>query len=197
MNATATEDRTDVVEDEEIIVPESTPFLTIPAGVYTAALVGFKTVDKPAWKVAQQRAQAEKQDQEIDNQQWRWVFRVTEGDYAGTELQDFTNRSWHENAKAHKHAAALLGVPTLTPGVALSTRALAGKLCQVWVNEVESKKEAGQFRNYVDKCVAMPTPRMRPQKPQNGAQAHTGATVQLPGYPAPDDDIPFGPEDGA
>lgn len=189
MNATATEDRTDVVEDEEIIVPESTPFLTIPPGVYTAALVGFKTVDKPAWRL--------KGEEDEDRQQWRWVFRITEGEYAGTELQEFTNRTWHEKAKAHKHAAALLGVPTLTPGIGLSTRALAGKVCQLWVTEVESKKEAGQFRNYVDKATPMPTPRMRPGRPQNGAQTHTGTTVQLDGYPAPDDDISFGPEDGA
>jgi hypothetical protein len=174
----ATDEKTDVVEDIEIEVPTTASFETMPPGTYNAKLVGLKVVPKPDWKL--------KGEEGEDREQWEWTFMVTDGDYAGSRLKDFTNRTWHERAKAHKHAAALLGVPTLPVGVGMSTGQLAGKTCQLWVTEVESKKNPGEFRNYIDKVTPTPTPRMRPQRKQE-------QRVQLDGYPTDEggDEIEF------
>ncbi len=181
-----TQEKQDVIEDEPIDVPEQRVFETIPPGTYNARLVAFRTTDLPAWKL--------KGEEGEDKYQWEWVFEITDGEYQGTRLTDWTTRKWHEKAKAHKHAAALLGVPTLTPGVNKSTRELAGKSAQLWVTEVESKKEPGQFRNYIDKVTPTPTPRMRPVKEQDKRQREAVPRQQLAGYPSPggdDDDIQF------
>lgn len=181
MNAT-TEEKTLAFDDLDIEVPAAGgDFETIPAGMYNARLVGFTVTDKPDWKLTGEEGE--------DKQQWQWTFEITEGDYAGTRLVEFTNRTWHEKAKAHKHAAALMGVPTLPVGMGMSTRQFAGRTCQVWVVEKESKKSPGTFRNYVEKVTPTPQPRMRPQKP---AQAATRPQVQLEDYPRDEDgDIEF------
>lgn len=194
MNGTDTqrEQIEDVIEDEEINVPEAHVFETIPPGTYIAKLVSFRTVDKPAWKLT--GAEGE------DKMQYEWRFLITEGEYAGIKLTDYTNRTFHEKAKAHKHAAALLGVPSLTPGVNRSTRELAGKSAQVWVTEVESKKEPGTYRNYVDKLLPLPAARQRrnaidtgsgnaasPSPADQKRQREAVPRRQLPGYPTDQD----------
>lgn len=179
------------IEDMEIEVPEAPEFYTVPPGMYNAVLVKLKRIPKPAWKL--------KGDEETDDDkhQIEWGFRITGGEDDGIIITDFTNLTWHPKATAHKHAAALLGVPELAVGVGLSTGELANKPCQIWVIEKSLKDKPKELRNYIREVTPMPTPRMRPQKPQNGSQSRVGATVQLDGYPAPDDDISFGPEDGA
>lgn len=145
------------VEDLNIEVPVSgADFEAIPEGVYPARLVGFRTVDKPDWKL--------KGEENEDKEQWVWRFEITGGgEYAGVVLQDYTNRSWHPKSKAHKHAAALFGVPELTPDVAVSTGQLAGRACQLWVIEKDIK---GTMRNFIDKVTPAPKPRQR-QQPQS------------------------------
>lgn len=178
---TPMETKEDVIEDEEIIVPEKPEFLTIPPGTYKAKLVAFKTTDKPDFKL--------KGEEGEDKKQWAWTFVIVEGEYEGTRLTDYTNRTWHEKAKAHKHAAALLGVPTLVAGVNVSTRELGGKVGLLWVTEVESKKNPGEFRNYITKVTPLPTPRMRPTRPQATQSARVGGpAVVLPDYPQGDEE---------
>lgn len=180
----ATEEKVLAFDDLDIDVPTGGDFETIPAGMYNARLVGFTVTDKPDWKLTGEEGE--------DKQQWEWTFELVDGDYQGTRLKNYTNRSWHEKANAHKHAAALLGVPTLPVGVGMSTRQLAGKPCQVWVIEKGTKKDPNDLRNYVDKVTPMPTPRMRPIRPQSAPQPQ-GPLVHLPGYPGDEDeeDIAF------
>ncbi len=187
MNNTATETQSDelVFEDEEVTVPESGgDFATIPAGVYNAKLVGFKREPKPDWKL-------KGDEDENGKQQFKWTWIVTDGEFSGTYLTDWTNISWHEKATSHKYAAALLGVPTLPVGVGMSTRSLAGRTCQLWVTETPTKKDPSVFRNYVDKCTPTPTPRMRPQKEQDKRGREAVPRQQLAGYSADDlDEVP-------
>jgi cation diffusion facilitator CzcD-associated flavoprotein CzcO len=184
MNGTQTNTTEEAFDDLDILVPAAGDDYqeTIPAGMYSARLIKFKRVPKPDWKL--------KGDEETDDDrhQFEWGFQITGGDYDGIKLNDYTNISWHEKATAHKHAAALLGVPALTPDVALSTRALAGKPCQLWVVEKPTKKDPAVFRNWIDKVVSIPAPRPRPQRPPQPSQA---PPVQLKGYPPPDGDAEF------
>lgn len=172
MNATE-----ETFEDIAMDVPASgEDFFTIPPGMYPAKLVGLKVVPKPDWKLTG--------EEETDDQknQIQWTFQIQGGDYDGVKLSDYTNISWHPKATAHKHAAALLGVPELAVGVGSSTRQLAGRTCQIWVVEKTNKK--GDQRNYVEKVTPTPTPRMRPQT-RSAAPQGTKAVgrVQLPDYP--------------
>ncbi len=179
MNNTATETQSDelVFEDEEVTVPESGgDFPTIPAGVYNAKLVGFKREPKPDWKL-------KGDEDENGKQQFAWTWEIVEGEYAGTHISDWTNISWHEKSNSHKYGAALMGVPTLPVGVGLSTKQFAGRLCQLWIVEVPTKKDATIFRNYVDKVLPAPTPRLRPHKPTEQRQREAVPRQQLAGYP--------------
>lgn len=150
MNATAEQ----TFEDVDISVPESNgDYETIPAGVYSARLVTFTTVDKPDWKI--------KGEEGEDRQQWEWGFVIMGGDYDGTTLKAWSNRSWHPKSTAHKWAAALLGVPELPVGSGMSTKQLANKACQLWVVEIEKKN--GDLMNKVEKVLPTPKPRQRQQ----------------------------------
>ncbi len=181
-------------EDIDIMVPQSgSDYLTIPAGIYNARLVGFKTLDKPDWKL--------KGEEGEDLQQWEWTFEVTDGEYQGTRIADWTNRVWGERAKAHAHAAALLGVPTLPVGVGMSTGQLAGKPCQIWVIEKPTKKDATIFRNYIEKVTPLPQARQRRNAIDQRQGVPTAADEkrhreavprqQLAGYPSDDlDEVP-------
>lgn len=184
MNGTQTNTTAEAFDDLDIVVPAGGDDFqeTIPAGMYSARLIKFKRVPKPDWKL--------KGDEETDDDrhQFEWGFQITGGDYDGIKLNDYTNISWHEKATAHKHAAALLGVPTLTPDVALSTRALAGRPCLLWVVEKPTKRDPNVMRNWIDKVTVQAAPRPRPQRAQNGTQA---PAVQLAGYPADEDEITF------
>ena len=150
-------------EDVEMEPPANgSSYETIPAGMYPARLVGFTTCDKPDWKLTG--------EEDEDKQQWQWVFEITDGEYAGLKINEYTNRSWHEKAKAHKHAAALLGVPELPVGQGLSTKTLANRTCQILVIEKGTKKDPNDLRNYVDKVLPTPAPRQRAQRPAQPAQ---------------------------
>lgn len=147
------------VEDIDIEVPQGgSDQEIIPQGMYTARLVKLKTVAKPDWKL--------KGEEGEDREQYEWVFEIVEGDWQGYRLNDYTNRTFHPKATAHKHAAALFGVPELVPGIHTSTRALAGKACQIWIIEKATQQGKGPIRNYIEKVTPMPTPRARPQRPQ-------------------------------
>jgi hypothetical protein len=157
--------------DVAIEVPQNgADYETIPEGVYPARLVGFKVTEKPEWAL--------KGEEGEDREQWAWRFEITGNGAEGVPLTDYTNRSWHPKSKAHKHAAALLGVPELTPDVAISTRQLAGKPCQLWVVEKQTKK--GDLRNYIDKVTPAPKPR---QRAQQAAQQPAVKRVQVQGLP--------------
>lgn len=174
-------------DDVEVNVNTSEPQETIPAGVYNARLVGFKSeVKKPDWKIT--GAEGE------DIYQYEWTLEITDGEFEGMRFRDFTNRTFHEKATAGKYAAALLGVPTLLPGMVDSTRALAGKTCQMWLVEVESKKVPGDFRNYIDKLLPTPSARNRPQRAQAQAQPAVKRVI-VPGLgdglDDAEEDIPF------
>lgn len=159
------------VEDMEIVVPDSGGEVwTIPAGAYPAELVRLKRVPKPDWKL---KGTEETDD---DKHQLEWGFRITSGEYEGVVLTDYTNISWHPKATAHKHAAALLGVPELAIGVGLSTGQLKGKPCQIWVIEKPLKNKPDEFRNYVEKVTIQSVARPRPQRQQ-------AERVQLDGFP--------------
>jgi hypothetical protein len=184
--ATPTATKQDVVEDVAIDVPEAPEFFTIPAGIYNVRLVGFKTVPKPSWKLTG--------EEDEDKEQYEWVLEIIDGEWVGMRFTDYTNRTFHPKATAHKHAAALLGVPELVPGVHSGTGALAGRTCQMWLTEkpIKNGDKKGEMRNWIDKLQPMPTPRMRPQRAQNGSQTQGGPAVRLPGYPQDDDDqVPF------
>lgn len=182
MNATVEE----TIEDMDIVVPTSNEdFELVPQGIYAAALVGLKVVPKPDWLLTGEETEEQKN-------QLHWTFQIQGGDFDGVKLSDFTNVTWHPKATAHKHAAALFGVPELTPGIATSTRQLAGRVCQIWV--VEKKNKKGEDRNYIDKATPLPVPRQRPQRPQS-TQTQAVPRVRLQGYPTDEGgDIPF--EDG-
>lgn len=155
----------DAFEDVSIEVPVSTEFETIPAGVYSARLIGFTTCDKPDWAL--------KGEEDEDKQQWKWTLEITDGDYAGTRLTEYTNRTWHEKGKAHRHAAALLNLPMLPVNQTGSTKQLANKPCQIWVVEKPTKKDPSVYRNYVDKILPVPAPRQRPTRAPQPLQATT------------------------
>jgi hypothetical protein len=164
------------------------PEETIPAGMYPATLVGFRVVDKPDWKLLQEQKNAPP-DKEIDLKQWEWTFEITGGDFAGVRLTDWTNRTLHEKATAHKHTAALLGVPNLEPSVTVKMKLLKGKACQLWVVEKATKKDPNVLRNFIDKVAPVPRPRTAPAR-----QAQRPAAVprvQLDGYPTDEPDIDF------
>lgn len=177
-----TDKQTPAFEDVEMEPPEGGGnFETIPAGMYPARLIGFTTCDKPDWKLTGEEGE--------DRQQWKWTFQIEGGDYDGWKLDEYTNRTWHERAKAHKHAAALLGVPELPVGQGLSTKVLAGKTCQLWVIEKGTKKDPNDLRNYIDKVVPTPTARMRPQtRPQAPQGTVKPLRVQVEGLPVDDPD---------
>lgn len=179
---TATDTQSDelLFEDEELIVPDAgIDFPTIPAGVYTGKLVGFRREPKPDWKL-------KGDEDENGKQQFKWTFVVTDGEYAGTDLVSWTNISWHEKSTAHKYGAALLGVPTLPVGVGMSTRQFAGRSCQLWVTEMPKKNDPTVFWNRVDKVLPLPAPRQRPQKPTEQRQREAVPRQQLPDYPVDD-----------
>lgn len=173
-NGTQTQAQADELafDDVDINVPSSAPQETIPAGVYTARLVGFKSdVPKPEWRLT--GAEGE------DTLQYEMTLEITEGEYAGMRFRDYMNRTFHEKATAGKYAAALLGVPTLTPGMVQSTGQLAGKVCQMWIVEKESKKTPGEFRNYIDKLLPLPVARQRPQRPaQDNVASRVSASMR-------------------
>jgi hypothetical protein len=150
-------------DDIAIIIPANgdDDFDPIPAGAYTGKLTNFRVVDKPEWKVEGDRVR--NPEREVDLKQWEWTFLLTEGEYAGEVLTDYTSRSWHERANAHKHAAALLDKPRLDPVEGLSTKQLIGKACQIWVT-VNTSQKTGKARNYVDKILPVPKPRLRSQR---------------------------------
>ena len=167
MDATATA-ATVQTDDIEIIIPAAgsgEEYEPVPSGAYPGKLVNFRVVDKPDWKVEQDLIR--NPEKPPDKCQWEWSFVITEGEYAGAELTDYTSRSWHERANAHKHAAALLGKPRLDPVEGLSTKQLIGRGCQIWVTESTSQK-TGKTRSYVDKILPMPTRTSRRQAPVEG-----------------------------
>lgn len=133
------------VEDIPIDVPTGggEPQEVIQEGIYQGRLVRLKVVDKPEWKL--------KGEENEDRQQWEWVFEIVGGKHAGHKLSDYTNRTFHEKATAHKHAAALLGVEHLDPRQHASTGILAGLVGNLWV--VKKKNTKGEFRNYIDKIT--------------------------------------------
>jgi hypothetical protein len=187
MNATKEELAFD---DVEVNVNTSTPQETIPAGVYNARLVGFKSeVKKPDWKIT--GAEGE------DIYQYEWTLEITDGEYEGMRFRDFTNRTFHEKATAGKYAAALMGVPVLLPGMLEGTGALAGKRCQMWLVEKENTKTPGQYRNYIDKLLPTPSPRNRPQRAQAAQQAQPAPAVKRVIVPGLGDGVyePDGEED--
>jgi hypothetical protein len=161
-------------DEVEMEVPSAGgDYETIPAGMYPATLVGFRVVDKPDWKLL-----TEQQDgKEVDPKQWEWTFEISGGDYQGVRLTDWTNRTLHEKATAHKHTAALLGVPTLEGGITVKMVHLKGKACQLWVVEKATKKDPNTLRNFIDKVTPVPRPRTKQ------AQRATVPVVALPGYP--------------
>jgi hypothetical protein len=177
-------------DDVEMEVPGSAgDYETIPAGMYPAALVGFRVVDKPDWKVLQEQQQkdGEGNTKVVDPQQWEWTFEITEGEYAGVRLTDWTNRSLHERATAHKHTAALLGVPSLEPTVTVKMKLLKGKACQLWVVEKATKKDPNTLRNFIERVAPVPAPRQRTNGRQGaqaaqrptGAGPHTSGSVEI------------------
>lgn len=162
-----------VIDDVEFIVPETGDFETMPAGAYPAKLIGFQIVDKPEWKLT--GADGE------DKQQWKWTYEVTDPEWEGKKLDNFTSRSLHPMSNGHKHAAALLGVPELHTGMG-STKMLIGRACQLIV--IEKANTKGEARNYINSILPAPKPRHREAKPR----------IALPGGPpassfAPGDEV--------
>jgi hypothetical protein len=165
------------------------PEETIPAGMYPATLIGFRVVEKPDWKIQQEMKNAP-EGKEIDPQQWEWTFEIPAGTYPNVTLEesvrltDWTNRTLHEKATAHKHTAALLGVPALEPSITVKMKLLKGKACQLWVVEKATKKDPNTLRNFIDKATPVPRPRQKQARP-------TVPVVSLPGYPQDEPDIDF------
>ena len=174
-------------DEVEMEVPSAGgDYETIPAGVYPATLIGFRVVDKPDWKLTG--------DEGEDKQQWEWTFEIPPGEYQNVSLAesvrltDWTNRTLHEKATAHKHTAALLGLSRLEPSVTVKMKLLRGKSCQLWVTEKATKKDPNTLRNFIDKV----TPAPKPRAGRTPAPA-TNKRVQLDGYPSDDEggDIEF------
>lgn len=117
----------------------------IPEGIYQGRLIRLKVVEKPEWKL--------KGEEGEDRQQFEWVFEITAGKHQGHRLNDYTNRTFHEKATAHKHAAALLGVDRLDPRVHTGTGMLAGRVGNLWV--IKKKTQKGDIRNYIDKITSV------------------------------------------
>lgn len=134
--------------DVPIEPPAEAEYEEIPSGIYMGTLVGFRQVEKPAWKL--QAELLRKPEKEPDNLQWQWSFEATvEG--VATPISDYTNRSWHSRSKAASYACALLDVPILPIGSGLSTQKLIGRPCQIWI--IEKAREDGSTRSYIDKIL--------------------------------------------
>lgn len=128
-------------EDVEIDVPtgSDTPYEAIPEDLYTVKLVGFKTVDKPEYKL--------KGEEGEDRKQWAWTVEIVDGPFAGKRFTDYTNRTWHEKATANHHAAAFLGKKTLEEPQGMTTRQLMYKVCRADIIVALNKKN--EERNYI------------------------------------------------
>jgi hypothetical protein len=158
------------VLDVPIEPPAEGDFEEIPSGIYPGTLVGFRQVEKPAWKI--QAELLRKPEKEPDKLQWQWNFEaIVEG--APVSIADYSNRSWHSRSKAAAHACALLDMPVLPVGAGLSTQKLVGRACQIWI--VEKPRDDGSSRSYIDKVLPVP-------KKRGAAPATAPAPVQeLPG----------------
>lgn len=169
-------------DDIPIDVPEGPEFEAIPSGAYVARLISFKVEDKPQWKIEKQERQEMAKDPDkrklpIDPRQHVWTFEITEDGWEGQKLSAWVNYSFHENSNSGKHIAALLDIPKVRPDMGLTTKALIGKPCQIFVTEYEGK-------NYIDKVLPAPKPRQR-----EAMAAHKGASKTPPEemLPGPDE----------
>lgn len=176
-----------VFEDVEFTAPAPQDFTTIPEDDYILECIGFQTVDKPQSRIEYEAKQKKKEIDQIDPQQWEWLWQVAEGDWLGETVKDWTNRSWHEKSTAGIYAAALAGLEKydrqdmINKGYA-STRALLGQRLKATVVEVENKE--GALRNYINSPRRLPATRPRPQRTasQNTSDPNAPAVpyIELP-----------------
>lgn len=168
---------------------------TIPEDTYQAVLVGFRSdVDKPDWKQQQELANLVRKNPDatladVDPKQYEFVFEISAGEYAGTRLAQYANRTFHEKSTAGKIAAALMGMDTFMRSVLQAqggTRILKGKPCRIDVVEKATKRDPNELRNYIQDVKRIPPKRNREttQKPATGR-------VQLDGFPTDQDEIAF------
>lgn len=149
----------------------------IDPGTHIAACVGWKTEDKPQWKLDQQRAQHP--EKEPDPRQWAITFEISDGEFEGRRLTTWENRTWHEKGKAAQIAAALLGVDKLEADGSRNVRQLMGLRCQILVIEKSGK-------NYVKGALPMP----RRRRDRGGLEAVTPKQIEQlrPTYAGGQDD---------
>ena len=178
---------------------ESAPVETVPEDTYYAKLVGFRaSVDKPDWKIDSDLLKEQKKHpattrEDIDPKQYEFTFEISAGEYAGTRLTMFANRTFHERSTAGMVAAALMGMDKFVRSVMQAqggTRILYNKPCRIDVVERAGRLDPDSKRNYVNAVKRMPPP--RPQKEQVSRQREAVPRQQLAGYPSDDDgDIAF------
>jgi hypothetical protein len=179
-------------EDIEFSAPPPRDFTTIPEDDYVLECIGFTTVDKPPHVIESEAVKKKKTVEEIDPQQWEWLFKVAEGKFAGETLKDWTNRTWHEKSSAGIYAAALAGLEKYDRAAMIargfaSTRALLGKQLKATVVEVE--RTEGVFRNYINNPRRLPvhSDRPRPQRNQTAQNTFDDDKPAVPHIQLPDD----------
>lgn len=121
----------------------------VEEGTYEATFLGCKVVDTPDWKLEKKRA--DKPDREPDLKQWQWDYVIEDEDGVEHTICDWTNRTWHEKAKASQHIAALLG-RTSTEGIgAMDLRTSQFTGATVYLSLTESNG-----KNYIAACTPIP-----------------------------------------
>lgn len=156
---------TDQREYEALDIPIEPPAATdieyeeLPSGIYPARLIGFRQVEKPAFKIQQELLRHPEKDP--DKLQWQWSFEAVWDD-ALVPIGEWTSRSWHKRAKAAAIACALLGVTELPRGAGFTTKGLIGLPCQLFVVEGKEKDDGSKGRSYIDKVLPAPKRRQNP-----------------------------------
>lgn len=149
---------------------------TLPTGSYDLEITDLSIKEKSEnkrrsdWQM-KVKEKPETTLESIDAYQWVFTFRVIAGEYEGETLTERMTRSFHENSKAGKLAAAALGMPKYNvmqarqmaeqAGVKGSAL-LMGKRVRAFVTDDEDTQ--GRHWNNIKEISIIPAPRPRPTR---------------------------------
>ena len=134
-------------DDVEITFNSGDDQELLDEGPYRARLVNFKVEDTPDWKMQKNRER--NPDREPDPRQYAWYFMLTEPDYEGHTLADWTTRSFHEKSNGGKYAAYLQGKTKLDGTEPIrSTAGLVGKELMLYVTQSNGKNYCSAAKSF-------------------------------------------------
>lgn len=192
-NGTETEQTFEDVNFEDHTSTGGGDWDTVPTSSYDLEIIGFKETKKTERKLQSDFAMKQKTNpdirfEDIDQYQWEWQLQIIGGEDAGIILKDWTTRTFHENSRAGKIAAAAVGIDKYDVNVLRQyggTRALMHKKVRCYVEEKEGTD--GKMRNYLKVYSRIPEPRQRPTRtntpttpnqPVTSPQGRTQRTVE-------------------